>query len=309
MRTVLQIILACFCVAPLLGIAQNEPQVSHYMFSQPLYNPAAAGTANAISGSLLYNMQWAGFEGAPKAQGFNVHSPLGKSNSGIGLTATNQGYGVSKWQAFNMQYAYHVPFQKSHLSIGLQGGLQFYQEDGSKLITTNPGDAQYQQNLNLTTYNFGFGLHYYSDRFFVGASIPRLLDNKINAAEQDFSARKANFNEMDYYAIVGGVIGLGSSAKFLPSVLVKSFPGLPVAADINLNFMFKEVFWIGPYYRTNSAYGGMLGVQIGDNIKIGYAAELPSSDVSGYSSATHEIMVGFNFRKKGAAGYQSIRYF
>ena len=65
-------------------------------------------------------------------------------------------------------YSYKIHFPKATLSMGLQAGINILGADYSKLDLQNPGDAAFYNILNVVKPNFGAGLFYTRENFFVG---------------------------------------------------------------------------------------------------------------------------------------------
>ncbi len=62
-----------------------------------------------------------------------------------------------------------------------------------------------------------------------------------------------------------------------PSVLVKYQPQAPPEADVNVNALYKERFWLGVGYRTGDAVVGMIEYQVNPIFRIGYAYDMTTS--------------------------------
>jgi type IX secretion system PorP/SprF family membrane protein len=290
--------------------AQDDPQFAQYQFSRSLFNAAANGAEDGFSGLLMHRSQWAGFSDAPMSQGVSLQGGLKSINSGIGLNITNSGYGVTNQLSIGLAYAYHLKIgKKSRLSFGIQGDLKVNSESGSRLTTTGTGDEAFQRDVTLYNGNFGAGLMYHGERFYVGVSTTRFLQNTVSYATKTTAETSFDITRVPYYASAGYAFLLSPSFSLMPSFMVRGLADQPFLADFNLNLKYKDIFWVGPYYRFKAAVGGMAGVNIGKHIRIGYAGEFPMSAVSPYSKGSHEIFIGFNFRKKTSGVVPSIRYF
>ena len=73
-----------FIGAFLVSNAQQDYQITHYMFDNVSFNPGYAGMNNNICGTILGRQQWAGFEGSPTTGILNVHAPVEMVRGGIG---------------------------------------------------------------------------------------------------------------------------------------------------------------------------------------------------------------------------------
>ena len=76
--------------------------------------------------------------------------------------------------------------------------------------------------------------------------------------------------------------------------MVKSAFESPLSFDANLNALFFEKFEIGASYRLDDSFSGLVGFQVTDNIRIGYAYDHIVSDLDVVASASHEIILSFD---------------
>ncbi|MEZ4738823.1 MAG: PorP/SprF family type IX secretion system membrane protein [Flavobacteriales bacterium] len=154
---------------------------------------------------------------------------------------------------------------------------------------------------------FGFGVMYYSDRYYIGISTPKLLRTEF--FETDSLAFVSSPGQRPHYFLSGGyVFDLGTYTKFKPTFLVKAVQGAPLSFDLSANFLFYEKFWLGAMYRHEDAVGAMLQYHINNDLTVGYAYDYPLSTLRNYSGGSHEIMLGFAFGNK-TKGVRSPRYF
>jgi type IX secretion system PorP/SprF family membrane protein len=274
------------------------------MFNGLLLNPAYAGSKDYFSGTLLHRSQWTGWEGAPSTQVFTFHARLKDKVSGLGLSVSNDHLGVTNRTDVEGYYAYHIPLtDKARLSFGLKGGLSNYTANFNKLIYWDTDDQVFAAGVqrNLLP-NAGAGVYLYSERFYAGFSVPQLLS--YDPGEMFHIGDKLDaipHIRRHYYLTAGYVIDLGNSVAMKPSFLVRYVAGAPVEADLNLNFLFNRVLWLGASYRTGDAVVGMIEFQATKRIRIGYAYDYTLTDISSYSHGSHEIMLGYDF------GYQLLK--
>ena len=57
-----------------VGIAQQLPQFTQYMYNTISVNPAYAGSREALSVVGLHRSQWVGFQGGPITQTLSIHN-------------------------------------------------------------------------------------------------------------------------------------------------------------------------------------------------------------------------------------------
>lgn len=288
------------CIGFEMALAQYEPMFTQYMFNEMFINPAYAGSRDNISATLLYRNQWVGIEGAPKTQTFSVHAPLGRNKTGVGLAVMNEEIGVTHQLSFLGNYAYRIVTQKGYFSMGIQAGLINHQEKLADINAKDQGDPSFSANTpKLLLPNAGMGLYYYSDKFYIGLSVPRFIENKVEVSNGLKVSNKANFKNFHYYLTGAYVFKTSENVKLKPSLMIKAVQGAPVEFDLNLNVLFHEIFWIGSTYRTGDAVALLTQVQITRQFRLGYSYDYTLTKLGKYNSGSHEITLGydFNFRK------------
>lgn len=276
--------------------AQHDNLYSQYMFNGLLINPAYAGSNGVLSATVVNRNQWVGFDGAPRISTFSLHTPLKNKKVNIGITFTNDQFGITTQNVITAVYAYRLFFKKSSLSFGLQAGLNFIKNNWNNIQTTTPGDAvftgQYsQQNVPQT----GFGIYYKSQKFYAGLSSPDILSFGIS-----------NMVYKSALLTAGYLFSLSENIKLKPSVLVKYIKNSPFEIDLNAIIYFK-VLGIGYSYRTNDAMVFLATVNINKQFSAGYSYDLTTSKLATYVRGSHEIMLKYEFGYK--VNPQSPRYF
>jgi type IX secretion system PorP/SprF family membrane protein len=291
------------CAGALLAHAQQQPLYTQYMFNGLALNPAYAGSQDALDLTVLTRWQWAGIDGAPDTRTFAAHSPV-TDKAALGLLVMNDEIGVSnRWSAY-ASYAYRIPVGKGRLALGLQAGFDSYSSDLAQLTFrgADPGVAS-----NVTSgalFNAGAGLFYHTERFYLGASVPQILNNDYYENLDGSVARQYRH----YFVTAGYVIDAGPSLKLKPNVLVRAVPGAPVGYDLNLNLLIREVLWIGGSYRSQDAVSGLLEILLTDQLRLGYAYDYTISDLQDFNNGSHELMLNYRFAF-GKSKVLSPRYF
>ena len=277
--------------------AQLEPQFTQYMFNEMFINPAYAGSREAIALTAAYRNQWVGIDGAPVTETVSAHAPLRNKKIGLGLSILNESIGVTHDIGAFANYAYRIPTNAENtLSFGLQAGVLSHREQLLEVKTQDYGDNSFIANTpQLTLPNAGFGVYYSSKKFYVGLSIPRLMQNKIDITSAKMVTSKVNIPYWHYYFMGGYVYDLTEGIKLKPSVMVKAVSGAPLEADIGLHALFNEVFWIGASYRTKDSWAAVTSFQITKQLRMGYSYDYSTTGLQKYNSGTHEITLGFDF--------------
>jgi type IX secretion system PorP/SprF family membrane protein len=287
--------------------AQQDPMVTQYMFNTLSVNPAYAGSADRLSAVALHRSQWVNFQGAPTTQTITVHSPLKKENISIGGSIVNDAHGPVKQTGFYLDASYRIFLGSKRLAFGLKAGTNLFT---ANLLDLNPffeDDNTFNANISSKMLpNFGFGMMFYSKRFYVGASVPKLLSNKL--IEGDLPDFINNQEKQHAFLIAGAVFDISYYTKFKPTVLIKAVSGAPIGAEVTGQFLFYDKLWAGLMYRWQDAAGVLLQYEINNRFKIGYAFDYTLSDIRRYSDGSHEVMLGFDLIR-GYPGEISPRYF
>lgn len=306
-------LLALLLAGPLLlpkqAKAQQDPQYTQYMFNLLAINPAYAGSADRISIKALSRHQWVGFEGAPTTQTLTMHSPFLLQSIGLGGTVMRDEHGPVTQYGLIVDVAYRMFLANDQkLAFGIKGGLNLFQGDFAALHPLEANDQVFQQNVSTKTDpQFGFGVMWYGDRFYLGLSSPKVL--RTDFFEVDSLRFVSQPGQRAHYFLTGGyVFNLTTYTKFKPTFMVKAVEGAPMSFDIGANFLLYEKLWLGAMYRYTDAVGALVQYNLTDGLSVGYAYDYPLSPLRNYSGGSHEFMLGLDL---GTApkGIRSPRYF
>lgn len=301
MKTFASILLTIGISLGLTGasVAQQYPVFSQYYYNELVLNPAYAGNNVQMSLTAMYRNQWANFPGAPKTFSFTGHTSLYKNKIGVGLMVNHDEIGSYKNEHIYASYAYKIHFHDATLSMGLQAGINLLGADYSKLDLQNPGDAAFYNVVNTVRPNFGGGLFYTRKNFFVGVSVPFILNNNIiRSVEQMMGGVK----EARCYFIRGGAVfplGRTGVVKINPSILIRQQEGQPITGDINNAFIFYDIFSVGVSYRSMDSFISFLDLKITDKLHVGYSYDWTQSDLNKFSNGTHEFMINYRTTIRG----------
>ncbi|MCB0506444.1 MAG: type IX secretion system membrane protein PorP/SprF [Cyclobacteriaceae bacterium] len=271
-----------------IGIAkaQQDPLTSQYMFNQLAFNPSYAGINNNANVTLNSRFQWQGFEGGPKTYTFTASTSLVGGKVGLGAALINDELGTNKNTQGQLSYSYKIQQADKTFSFGLQTGFMTVKVDDSSLNLKVSDDPFFQGNTeSVTKVNFGAGVSFMSDHYFVGFSVPRLINSKFESG---------NINtvyERHFYITGGYVVQVSPTIKLKPMVLLKGVKGAPLSADINVSALLINQLWVGAFTRNFNTYGLMAQFEFMNAYKIGYSFEMLSNGTEGNGLLTHEIML------------------
>lgn len=305
----LALLLAPAVLLPERAAAQQDPQYTQYMFNLLALNPAYAGSAERLSLKALSRHQWVGFEGAPTTQTLTAHNPFLVESLGLGGTVSRDQHGPVTQYGIILDVAYRMFLGNDQkLAFGIKGGLNLFQGEFASLHPLEANDQVFQQDVSTKSDpQFGFGMMWYSDRFYLGLSSPKVL--RTDFFETDSLALVSDPGQRPHYFLTGGyVFDLGTYTKFKPTFMVKAVEGAPLSFDLGANFLLYEKLWLGAMYRHTDAVGALVQYNLTDGLSVGYAYDYPLSPLRNYSGGSHEFMLGLDLGK-APAGIRSPRYF
>ncbi len=274
----------------IIGKAQYDPLYNQYVFNQMLINPAYAGAFDNASVTVMSRAQWIGIEGAPFTNSLTAHTSIFNNKGGIGLYVLNDQLGVSNNTEVFADFSYKIDFGNSRLAVGIQGGMVQYKYDYGDLNLEIVNDPSFVPvDDNFINPNFGAGIMYYSEYYYVGFSVPRILNIEANDGVSESTRYKKH-----YYLSGGVIFPLNNGFKIKPSTLIKVVDN-QVSVDINGSVLLTETLWLGILFRNFNTFGAIAELQISNSLRIGYSMELPSTKLITSQWGTHEIMVGFDF--------------
>ncbi len=291
---------------------QQDPQFSQILFNPLSINPGYAGSLNnMINTGAINRIQWAGFgEGAPVTTAFGINAPISPFgfNSGIGLSILNDQYGFNNDLGINLAYAARFKFKliNGDLGVGIGAGFVNNKLDPKWNYPLGGTDeAIPDKKESAINFDLSAGLYYNTEFMFFGFSALHLNEAKINKA-----ALAAHYTRQ-YYLTGGYIVNFPNPTwRFEPSVIVHS--DLKTSKlSLNAIVRYNKKFWGGVSYRIGEAVTGLVGFELFNGIKFGYAYEFSTSKISKYNDGSHEFYLGYNFllkKEKPPQQYKSLRF-
>jgi len=293
-------------------IAQQDPQYSQYMFNHLAVNPGYAGSHDAICLNAIHRQQWVGIEGAPVTSVFTVNSPfkLFGANHGFGLALMSDQLGFDQNVSVGLDYAYRLSLGPGKLGIGVSG---IFLNKALKATWKIPGGSPENDpsipkaNESVMGFDMGFGVFYRAENVYLGISATHLLEPTLNYDKAKYPLKR------HYYATAGVVFPLNNPAwEIAPSLMACT----DVAASqmtASMNIMYNKKVWGGVGYRLNDAVIAMVGVDLFNGVKVGYAFDYTYTSLRNYVSAggSHEVMVSYCFnlvKERVVKKYKSVRF-
>ncbi len=265
------------------------------MYNTLSFNPAYAGSRGTKSIFLSQRSQWIGLDGAPTTNALSYHSPLGSSNLGIGLSFLNDAIGPVEENLVSLDMSYTIQTSYDYkLAFGLRASAHMLNVDFMKLNIFNPGDVLAQNNINnRISPNIGIGMFWYSDRSYLGFSIPNLLETRHINKGLSTSVSSVSKERLHYHFTAGYLFDITQDILFKPAVLTKIVSGSPLQVDVSSNFQFYDKFTIGASYRLDAAVSFLAGFQLNPNWFLGYAYDFDTTNLSTFNSGSHEVFLRY----------------
>jgi len=280
----------------MLGLAQQNPQFTNYMYNTMTVNPAYAGQRETFSALALHRSQWVGIDGAPDTQTFSVHSPLRNEQIGLGLNVVNDAIGPSNETFVDANFSYTLLLTDNDLklSLGASAGVHFLNTDWSKGRFQNP-DVVFSENLNLISPTIGAGAYLHSRKYYIGFSVPNILQTEHYSDFQESIATE----RMHFYMIGGYVFDLSPTVQFKPAFLTRAVSGAPLIVDVSANFWFNENLTLGTAYRWDDSLSFLAGIKVSKSFHFGYAYDINTTGLNNYTGGSHEFFLRYELNRVG----------
>ena len=289
------------------GYSQQDPQYTQYMYNMNVVNPAYAGSRGTLSIGVLGRTQWVGIDGAPNTATLSIHAPLGR-NLGAGFSVIADELGPVKEQNIYADISYTISTsEEGRLAFGLKGGVTLFNANLVDIeLPQNDIDDLFGDNINRTFPNVGAGAYYYNERFYVGLSVPNILETLHFEKEGNTITRAAE--ETHFFLTSGYVFELSDNLKFKPSTMLKAVAGAPLSVDISANFLMNDRLELGLNYRLDDSLGALVSFGLTPSLRMGYAYDYTTTNLGNFNSGTHEafLLWDIDFSKKNL---KSPRFF
>jgi type IX secretion system PorP/SprF family membrane protein len=284
------------------AFAQQGLSYTQYIENQTPINPTFSLLNQYGSVNTLVRKQWVGVPGAPTNYMVNGSIPIESVGGSAGLIAENDVFAIERLTDVNAFFAKGIRLSdKQNLAVSMSVGFRNYNANYSGV---DPSDPVFQNNVQETKPNVGFGVMYYTPYYYAGFSVPELNIRTLgNASLQD----NADFQN-HYYFTGGAASEINQDYKFKYAAVVEYSKNVPVVADISTIFYMKSIIGVGVNYSTTNQVAGMLSINY-NVFHLGYAYEFGTSaaNIGGFSNATNEITLGIRFGKGSEIGDTTVK--
>lgn len=296
----------------LASLSGQQTSLQTLYFLNPLgWNPAAAGSEDAVVLTGAIRQQWVGLSGAPSTQWLNGHLPLYYLRSGVGLQVFNDRQGALRRTDISGAWSYSIVSNKTtQFRAGLGVGFVQASVDGSVLRAP---DGQYEggsfthndgviplTKMSAGAPDFSAGLFFRYKQLQMGASAtsifqPGLLLTADNTLRYQF-IRNFHFSA-SYQLRVGEAIVLQPSV-FFRTDLIKMQAEATILGTFKNN-IFAGVSFRGYNARTVDAVSVLAGLRLKGGFSLAYAYDAGLSKLQSVHSGSHEVLLGYRFKAPG----------
>lgn len=298
MKITFHLILAIFLINSSLK-AQQLPMYSQFFWNDFVINPAYTGVTNSPRVQLGYRNQWGGFEGAPSTYTLGGHTLLKNKKMGVGgmLFMDDAGGAVSQ-MGLMLNYNYILKLnEKSNLSMAVSGVINQYSYDGSGIENINP-DPSLSGNVKQISPDMSFGLLYsLNDKLRIGFGVNQLVQSRLSKLN-DLNTLSLGENRLirHYNLTTSYSFKLSESFDLDPYFLVRSAFIAPPLLELGAKGTLNDLLFFGLSLRHFESAIAMLGVNFKNTI-LAYSYDYNTSDISGYSNGSHEILLAYQFKQ------------
>ncbi|NLJ81561.1 MAG: PorP/SprF family type IX secretion system membrane protein [Bacteroidales bacterium] len=251
--------------------AQQDPQFTHYMYSDFLFNPGVAGSGG-ICATGLFRQQWAGFQDswtdletgktekystAPQEVLITMHAPVKILHGGLGVVLYQDKYGYQNDIAAKLAYSFKFNISGGSLGIGLAGDFLSRTVEGSRYRPIEGGDPIVATSDISDFYvDLSFGAYYLNpDKWYAGISGTHLLTGK---------GKNTNQSTTRHFYFYGGysfALPFNPNWTMKPSALIKT-DFTKAQYDLTIIAEWQNIVWGGISWRIdNDAIALLVGAK------------------------------------------------
>jgi len=292
MKKIKRIIVGMLLLTVSIAFSQQDPQYTQYMYNMNVVNPAYAGSQGTLSIGLLGRTQWVNLPGSPETITAVIHAPVGR-NVGLGFSVIADKIGPVKEQNAYADFSYTLQTSdEGRLALGIKGGVTFQDIDFLSLSIEQSEDPLFADNLNEAYPNFGAGAFYYTDNFYVGLSMPNMLETRHFKKKNGLITSASE--KMHYFLTSGYVFEISEDLKLKPSVMLKAVYGAPLSIDLSINALLLDTVEGGLSWREGDSLSAMINFLVAENLRIGYAYDYTLTNLGDFNTGSHEVFLLYN---------------
>lgn len=280
----------------LIAQGQSDVLLTQQIFSRMNFNPAATGASNYTNVFFLNRVQWAGIDGAPKTQYFDLHKYIPTFSSGMGGTLVHDKVGLEDVLNIKLNYSYHVRLsEESYVSLGLSVGILNRSVSAEKIYEEDSPSNNYAAESKLTG-DFDIGAEYAYKKWLFGASVTHIPNTPTT--KPSLSAGDGLVSSRQMYAYTQ-YFGQAGNWKLSPALIMINSQN-----DFNIDGIFvatfREVAWGGASLRVDkqakpNSISFLAGIYILKSLRFGYSYDVNIAGPGNVKNGSYEIMINWRF--------------
>ncbi len=291
-----QILFSIFLFTYSISMSGQLEMAKHNLLYHKLaINPAYAGAEDVLAFSAAYQSNWSNFEGAPSTKIFNAHSPFPSKHVSIGLHTQFGQLGATQFWEINLSYNYRISLGKGIMSFGVNTVTESYRINYSGLAAANYADLELPQfNASYYLSNYGTGVYYRTASYFLGLSIPKLID-RSKAIEDNYIMDLMRDDYRTTYLMAGGVLPVHPKVKIGASFLTGFGRNGTFENTTHLYGIFFNTLWLGITHNTDGMVEGMVQIEVSPRIRIGFGQNFKTGSLRNYHDGKFNLMANYRF--------------
>ena len=303
----LSLLTVLLCATPLLR-GQQDAQYTQFMYNKLGFNPAVAGTPESTLFQVVGRQQWLGLDEAPSSQVATFNTPLTSAGTGVGLRLSRVSIGLEQQYNVEGSYAYRFAIAPgTRLGFGLSASARYLNVEYQNARPTQGGGVDVAipgATESKVVPNFGAGVYLDGPNYYVGLSLPRLLETNIDLGDEEtIISREARH----YYFMAGYKFALSERLALEPQFLGKYVSGAPFDADVNVTAYVGNNLFTGVSYRLGGNGGGesasvLAGAYLSEKLSMCLAYDLGLSDLKTAQNGSIEVVIAYSLGGRSDAG-------
>jgi type IX secretion system PorP/SprF family membrane protein len=284
------------------SLAQQFPQLNHYVFNKNIINPAFTGEAPETNISFIHRNQYLGytstFEGKNNIQSqfLNIQHNLNIGNIAVGITAIDDKAGPESNIQFRANASKKIELGNGYLSAGTSIGIINRQINSTILNPRQPNDPNLLAlGQSKTKPDIGFGINYVHKNYFIGLSGNHITQPKYFNNSESNSGYKQN---RTFEGMVGANLDLNNTFQIKPTILVRKEQQIITHETVVIVENYTN-YWVGAGYRSQDAFTVLAGTYLlkNKNAKIGANFELTSNNTEIKAPNSFEVYLSYTLTK------------
>ena len=276
--------------------AQQIPLYSNYFFTPFIYNPAQSGTDGSTELTLLHRRQWTDVQGSPETSALAINGSLNEQKVGWSVYGYRDITDIISRNGIYGNYAYHLKLaDRTTLSFGLGAGYINNAIDQSAIRSQESEAIITVTTDNRGNFDLNTGANLKIADFQLGVAVPQILNPSIKYTEN--TTTPVNYSLIRHYVINASYDFRfkGKDNVLTPMVMLKAAKNVPVQFDAGMIFNLKDYGYIGAMFRSDYAITANIGLNLTEELTLGYAYDFSTNTFASSLGTSHEFMLRYRF--------------